>query len=274
MKILCFILVLCSLVVQLGCQKSSEHLTFPSTSSTISTIPSPPSETTGELLQNPIPAPYNDILEDYRNLVEFRCSSSFEEKWNADECVRISDTLTHALSDPGKAHTTPDMPLAAKWSNMIVSMTNGVDDPQITSFGYLLKDINRDGSPELFWISDNKTILAIFTIQSNRVFLLDVFFPRHCCVVSEFWNLYTIDYGGAGFTHYEIRTLDSDGRLYPVIRFGSCGFTDEGTVIYYQTDGQEKLQISESAFEELHKLYPYIFCEEFLACSITYLRGN
>lgn len=274
MKMVCCLLLLCVLVMQCGCQTSSEDLTFSATLSTNSAACSSQQETASELPQNPIPVYYDDILNDYRNLVEFRLSPSFEEKWNADECIPFSDTLVYALSDPSKAHTNPDMPLGAKWSNMIVSMVNGVDDPQTESFGYLLKDINHDGSPELFWIDSNKTILAIFTLKSNRVLLLDVFFPRHCCVVLEFWNLYTIDYGGAGFTHYEICTLDSDGRLYPIIRFGSCGFTDEGTVIYYQTDGQEKLQISENAFEELHKLYPYIFCEEYLACSITYLRGN
>ena len=266
-----FILIFVCLVMLCGCQASANDSETSFTLSTSVTTLCAYGDGISEFEPIIIPDLYEDILNDYGNLVRFRLSSSFEDDWNAGRYICVSETLARAQADPVGTHTEQDVPLGAKWSDMLVTMTNGINDPQISSFGYILKDINRDGFPELFWTREDRTVLAVFTIQNGSVVLIDAFSTRHSCVVSESWNLYIMDYGGAGYTHYKIQELDIDGNLSVIIQFGTCGFTNEGNVICYQTLDQKELDISESIFNKLLLDNPFLHCKEYLDCQITYL---
>lgn len=147
---------------------------------------------------------YDDIIEDYRNIVSFRLLDDFEYLWNYGEFIELSEPLLNALTVSGSD-------LDYRWSNMIVEMPTA--DSTQSSFGYILTDINDDNCPELFWVRDDHTVLAVFTVHDEQIVLLDAFWSRYVCVITDDGKLYTRSSGGADITDYELRDLSSDGVL-------------------------------------------------------------
>lgn len=136
-----------------------------------------------------------------------------------------------------------------RWSCSVAELPS--IDSTIESFGYILTDINSDGCPELFWVRDDHTVLAVFTVYNNRVILLDAFWARYCCVVTDDGMLYTRASGGASIIEYEIKELSADATL--TTKAGFSMYNDELTEYI---DG-EYVPIDNSRFDQLLIEYPF-----------------
>lgn len=189
-----------------------------------------------------IPDQYEEILSDYNKVLTFRLSDTFESDYNDGKNVTLSDSLMAGMTDE----------LAYRWSCMLVEMTSGRNEPEKRDFGYVLKDINKDGKPELFWVRQDHTILAVFTIKNDQVRLVDAFWTRYEGVVTDTGALYTIGSSGAASSEYRIREMTSDGSEATIVK--EFGIDDNQ---YYEITDGEKVTVSEERFEELLTIYPF-----------------
>lgn len=189
-----------------------------------------------------IPAAYKVILSDYDKVLTYRLADTFESDYNNGKDVILSDALTKSMTDE----------LEYRWHCMLVEMVSGLNDPKKDDFGYVLKDINEDGTPELFWVRKDYTILAVFTIQNDQAQLIDAFWPKYKGTVSGAGELYTIGSSGAAYSEYKIWHIPTDGsELTSVKEFGI-----DGSEYYEMVDGK-KQTVSEERFKELLTDYPF-----------------
>ena len=191
---------------------------------------------------------YYDVIKDYKYIVSLRFSEKFESTWNDDGTIELSNTLTEALESADKYY---------QWSCMIIEMPFGITDATKEDFGYVLFDINNDEVPELFWVANDHTVLAVFTYYDNHVKLLDAFWPRYDCVITDDGSLYTNGSGGAWDNSFEIKSLTSDAEFATKVSFGMYTTTTDADVKYYEWIYDEKVSISEERFNELLVEYPF-----------------
>ncbi|MCL2746707.1 MAG: hypothetical protein FWE48_06460 [Coriobacteriia bacterium] len=121
------------------------------------------------------------------------------------------------------------------------------------AFGYALKDLNGDGSPELVLLFDDYTVLAIFSMYEEKPWLVEAFWPRHNCTVLDSGLLFISGSGGADYTVNRVCQLSDDGsELWVMKEFGLDGSIGG----YYYVEGGEKVLISRPVFERYLKNYP------------------
>ncbi len=197
---------------------------------------------------------YDSIIEDYQNIVSFRTLDDFEYFWNYGEFIEISDPLLSALTVSGSD-------LDYRWSNMIVEMPS--PDSAIDSFGYILADINNDGTPELFWVRDDHSVLAVFTVFEDKIILLDAFWSRYPCVITDEGALYTMGSGGASVIDYNIRALSDSGMLTTKVGFSMYNEN------YSEFINGEMISVSRSRFDKLIIEYPFENSQRWLNTEIT-----
>lgn len=215
---------------------------------------------------------YSDILMDYETIVSYRLSDAFESDWNEGEYIEESATLTNAKKDETDERATHGVSLGEKWSYMIVGMVDGLENPTLKEFGYLFKDINRDAVPELFWVRKDGTILAVFTICDGDVILLDAFFPRYDCVVTNEGELYTFTGGGAAVNQYDIRVLSDGAELVGVHSFGTDWDSAGEGMVYYEIVNSQKVFVDEERFEGLLTEKPFSLGSEWNGSSISFFE--
>lgn len=200
----------------------------------------PPAEPSREL-----PVAYVDVLEDYKNIVAWRLSDNFEAEYNSG--VRIP--LQSALKDVGA-----DEVLSYRWHCMLVEMRYKAELTEV-DFGYELTDLNGDGTEELLWTGSDDIVLAIFSIYDEEVRLLDAYWSRYSCRITEDGKVLTVGSSGAANTTYEVKILDADGKeLLTEKMFGTDGWDEETNVTFCVEwiDGQ-KVRISEDRLAQLQK---------------------
>ena len=96
-----------------------------------------------------------------------------------------------------------------------------------SGFGYALRDINADGTPELFILSkdngsENSVINALYTIQSGKTLLVDAYWSRNICELSENGTIYINGSSGADDSGYASFLLNSEtGELELIETFDS-----------------------------------------------------
>lgn len=250
-KILRVFLSLLCLVSLCGCNHAQPETTAVSTSVPVeTTVPQTrPVETTVPETQpkdtTPSPASgYEEILEDYRKVVDYRLSESFETDYNEGKIPALSKSLEESLGGD----------LAYRWRCMLVEMVRSKAE-QITkkeSFGYVLEDLNGDGNPELFWVRSDGFILAVFTMADGQPRLVDAFWPRYRAVVTPSGELYTRGSGGATLIEYQIRQLTPGStELTAVKEFGQ----DEEK--YYEVIDRHRDFVTEARFQELLTENPF-----------------
>ena len=91
--------------------------------------------------------------------------------------------------------------------------------------GYALHDLNNDGIPELFILSNNYSIHAIFSLLDGKPVLLDAYWSRNRCEV------------------------DKDGTFY---NSGSSGAADNSTASYSYVGGEDLRLIREIGTESFN----------------------
>lgn len=205
---------------------------------------------------------YAEVLQDYETIVRFRLSDTFENDWNNDRFPTVSDALILAIQE------NPN----AEWSNALIGMTDRLDVPAMSSFGYILRDINSDDFPELFWVCEDDTVMAIFTNQNGKLVLLDVFWQKHECVITNADELYIRTSSGALYTDYTIQALTAQGDLLKTKQFGFEGISAEGKPLYYEIVDDVKQLIGEDRFDELLRENPFEFDSDWLSQKLNLLE--
>ena len=203
---------------------------------------------------------YAQVLQDYEAIVRFRLSDSFEDDWNNNRFPAVSDALTLAIQE------NPN----ADYSSALIEMSKGLAEPAVSSFGYILRDINGDDFPELFWLRTDYSILAIFTKQNEKLALLDAFWPKHECVITDRNELYIRTSSGGQYTDYTLQTLTSQGTLLKCKQVGFDGISAEGQPLYYEIVNNAKQSIEENRFQALLNEHPFAFGSEWQLQEMNY----
>lgn len=251
-----FVIVLITVLLLIqGCQDTSYDITCQTR----------PSESMGDV------SGYSDILKDYEAIVSYRLSDTFESDWNEGRYITESTTLIHAKKEETDEGATDGVGLGSKWSNMVVEMVDGLEDPTKKDFGYMFEDINGDAVPELFWIRKDGTILAVFTIRDGEVVLLDAFFSRYDCVVTDEGELYTLSSSGAAVSQYDIRALSDGARSVTVHSFGTDWDPEGEGIVYYEIVDGQKVFVDEAHFQKLLTEEPFESGSGWSGASITFL---
>jgi len=189
---------------------------------------------------------YENVLLDYANLVTYRLSDEFETKWNANGELPIGNELKAAISDTDAPRDDDSVPLSARWSNMIVEMPKGLESAGKHDFGYVYWDVNSDHADELFWVRSDGMILAVFTVYNEKLVLLDSFWTRYRCEISESGAFHTVSAGGTAYG-YDVRTLGHTGALAHCQEFGF------DSAEYYSIVQGKKTRITEEDFLKLRQ---------------------
>ncbi len=211
---------------------------------------------------NSYPQVYKTVLENYKLIVEFRISDDFEVRYNNKEFPNISEDLKSQIYNKNTEV------LKNHWWNMIADMTDYIENPSIDSFGYILKDVNSDGSNELFWVDEKYNILAVFTANNEKVELVDAFWPRHNVIITEKNEFLIRSSGGADYTQYKIMTLGDNADLKTIFEFGTNGH-DNNSVLFYEVKNGKNISISQKCFNELQAQYPFVISNQWLKLQIN-----
>lgn len=225
-------------------------------------------EITGTETENSVTqdvAIYDDILDIYQKLVALYVSDTFEKDWNNGNVPQWYDVLESTIPDEKEEY-------GSHLSYMVVTMKGSLNAVTPNSFGYILLDINNDAFPELFWVREDHSILAVFTVANNKVVLLDAFWNRYVCVVTPDNRLYTRGSSGASDTAYEIRRLSSKGKLVPEFVWGTEHIDISPGYHYYEIVDGEKTVIDQTRHNGLFADHPFKLSEAWLAEPITPLK--
>ena len=197
------------------------------------------------------PAQYEEVLKDYQKIVQYRLSEDFLLSENLSA---LQQQLTSGLFYDAHETDSETPSVQTKWTYMVVDMPDYISQPEVDSFGYILKDLDGDSSPELIWVSaDYKMIFAIFTISDNKAVLVDAYWPRYRAVISDSGTVYTYGSGGASTFEYTCWTLHKGQQEYKNIQmqFG-CNIGQ-----YYEVIENAPVEISKDRFDALLTEHPF-----------------
>lgn len=205
-----------------------------------------------------LPSAYYETIKDYKAVIDFRLSNTFEADYNNGKTIVLSKQLNDDISKASKEESD----LGYKWSNMLVEMVNGLQNPKKESFGYVLLDINYDNTPELFWVREDYVILAMFTIHNNEARLLDAFWPQYMGVITDHGEIYTKTSGGAAYCYYELSRLAANScEINSVKQFGIDGVLyvdgNPSGENYYEGINNTRSTVDRARFVELLATYPF-----------------
>ena len=183
---------------------------------------------------------YDSILEEYRRFVDYSIEGGARNVFD------------------NNIFGTPDNNLGYQWDCMKVetNIWSYRDFPMTKeAFGYALKDLNGNGSPELILLLSDYTVLAVFSMAGSEPKLLDAFWPKHRCAIFDSGLLYIESSGGASDWDYTISQVSQDdSELFLVMKYGHS--SNDG---YYMVSNGEKHTISESEFRRFQEEYPILF---------------
>ncbi len=126
------------------------------------------------------------------------------------------------------------------------------------AFGYVMKDINRDGVDELIFLTDEYYIIAIFSFYNDSPILLGSYKPRNSCQIDGDGSLHV--YSSSGFDRFShtVYKLSNGGKgLELITKFGADGSDIDGEISkikYYEMINGEKIIITEEKYDNLSEL--------------------
>ena len=124
------------------------------------------------------------------------------------------------------------------------------------NYGFATKDINNDGTQELFIISGEYDILAVFTINDGKPALLESFSTRHGASLGEDGKIYT-EGSESGFASHKEALELKNGELKETVHIKyEAAHADGMTDKIYLVDGEKEKEISEEKEEELTADWP------------------
>ncbi len=244
-----------------GCAVDTKQASSATTSGTSANIPTPAVQA--------LPAVYEETVADLITLIEWKLTDGFYEKWSDDLLVvpPLSYNLTEQLETIDGDYTLYDT---------VLEQVVGYDNPNATvsSFGYILRDINADNTPELFWVCEDRTLLAVFTVCDGRAKLLDYFMQRYSCVVTDDNRLVIHSSFGVGYLDCEILKLDANGCLVNELSFHADDPGDGNAKYWKQIGDDERVSISEGQFDDLAIQYSSEWGNSWQELPISFFEGT
>ncbi len=204
---------------------------------------------------------YSEILASYKKLVEFRLSSDFEEYWNNNADLPDSVGILRELLEYSNGY-----------GGMTVELLGFPYAESISDFGYKLVDINSDGAEELFLVRRNGTILAILTMVEGKIQLVDTFWSKYKCVITDDFKIHTMTSGGSVYNYFGIAAL-VNGELSYSLSFGIDGYDEENqNPLYYKGENNKQVWITEEEFNAISNQYPFKHGSDWNSIPITFLK--
>ena len=111
-------------------------------------------------------------------------------------------------------------------------------------FGYALRDMDGNGTPELFLLTSDGSIWAMYTLVNEEPKMLSAFWARNTCVLDKSDMIYTSWSDGAMDNGQDAYRMSSDGQGLALVERVAMESTDEsGNALpeprYYQCEGSE-----------------------------------
>ena len=193
-------------------------------------------------------AQYSLIIEDLNKFVSYRLSDDFQESWERGDNFLYSEDFESAV----------DSDKLKYWWLMLLEMTEDMEDPSCDNFGWILYDLNQDKLEELFFVRNDHSVLAVFTIAEDKPVLLDTFRKQYSTVVTEEGYLHCYQAGENFFR--KIQVLDENGKFQTV---DYCYRTDGK---YYDHNGSE---VSWGKYKAFKKEHPFEMATFWMELEIT-----
>lgn len=248
-----FLLVLLALSFIFSVTSCTKKPTAPLQTQTTSAELTPPKEEPLNLL-------YQTLLQDYKSLLEFRLSDDFYEKYNSGLKADISNSLINAYSS--------DEELSYRWSCMFVELPAYGEPNSLDSYGYILYDMNNDGIDEMFWVRNDHSVFAVFTIYNGNLVFLDGYWSRYSAVVRNGGTLLTSGSGGAAWHTTTVCYLEN-GKLQEAYAF----FTEDSDtgIKYFETTESGKRELTERQYQDISSRYTFSNSDFWLNMEIQHL---
>lgn len=170
---------------------------------------------------------YSQVLSNYKNMINDISTLKFEQLVNK--------------------YPSPNSQLALQWEEMLKSITNNPQDNKPSKYGFILKDINADNTPELFWVDEDFNIIAIFSALHPSKNLLGVYSGGNWCTVLNDNRL------------LEFEVLDNSNFEYTVVYFNNFeGLLETSFIlgcekgIYYKVEEDKRIDIDLIEFKEIY----------------------
>jgi|GEM_PF-5710262 len=110
------------------------------------------------------------------------------------EYVPVLEELQRLIENSGQYADESGNPIAYKYP---LGGEWGIYDWSLSIVGYVIKDINNDGIPELIIMTSDYFITAIFTLSKGKPVQLGAYEKRFSCIFGEDGKIYTFRHGGA-----------------------------------------------------------------------------
>lgn len=147
---------------------------------------------------------------------------------------------------------SPTGELQEKWNEMLLSAKADFAGIDANAFGYKLIDLTGDSEPEFIFARSDDTPLAVFTMHTGELKLLDVYSRTYRCVITDKGELYTMNIDDSGNHQFEISAFhEGTGGLFANVRFG----TEDG--ICYEDINGIIYTTSVDRISELRTEYPH-----------------
>ena len=186
---------------------------------------------------------YWQTIRDFRTILQHR----LKPDWSWDGTMPpVSDTMTQMLKDASH--------MSSQWAAMIADLPT-YDARSENAFGYILYDLNNDDVPELFFVRNDYSIVAVFTCYRDQLKLLATCSSRAAGYVSENGTFYAWAAGGASDVICETYCLQK-GELDRTFYFESAtGVTSVEPIFTEATSYDNRFEIDESTYD--------LYCHQF-----------
>lgn len=234
MKRICTTILL--LVFLVGCGKQIQETSFADGNSNRELPMTTHATQTG--YPETLPLEYEEILSQYKVIVNSWSSDNNEE----GHPNFTNDFENHKLPYPNGSEEY-------EWDEMLIDGKY----PKFSKYGYVLKDINGDNTPEMFWVYEDYTLLAAFTIVDGKAVTIGAYRPRARAIVLDSGVIYEYRSGGADIYECSLLMLSPNADQLSVIKKIGC-YDDEN---FYEIKDGQKTAISKADFDAFVQQYPF-----------------
>lgn len=205
---------------------------------------------------------YADVLSDYKLIAEGVLNESLD-----DVAIRREEFSKLGLSDAFCAQLK-NKRLSTFFIDCIIrSMTEGLENPALASFGYAFDDINGDGNAELLWIREDRLLLGVFTVVDGKAAAVEFWDTDRLGMITDDGEIYTCVESAAS-TYNRSKLEKNSTELTTTFAIIHDGFNDGKKVCYEWVNG-ERVSIDEDRYKQLKEENPFKASSRWLALEIT-----
>ena len=171
---------------------------------------------------------YSEVLTGYKKVVDSIVAGTFDMEAALADFPCLNESISY------------------KWSSMLGELQMSTE-----KLGYALYDIDKDGNDELFLINSDYVISAIFTVNDDKVQLLDAYWARYTAKLCDDNTVFTS--GSSGASNFETVVYKlSEGSFVDVASFG-C---DDGN--FFMISDGEHVEITRQEYADKADSYKSI----------------